>query len=84
MSYFCDLVQSDWEDRAKPFLIGEIGAKEVGVVGNCVGSYFAMHASADPLVKCAFSTHPAHKEVVAFYPVCKTKLTVSHKSFRCK
>jgi len=41
----------------------------VGVVGNCVGTYFAMHISAYDIVKCAFSTHPSHREVVTlFFP----------------
>lgn len=32
-----------------------------------MGSYIVLHASAYPLVRCGFSTHPSHAEVVAYY-----------------
>ena len=56
--------QYDWEDTLKPFL-DSLGVTSVGTVGTCWGSYWVVHASADPLVKAGFAAHPFHPETMA-------------------
>ena len=61
------IFQVDWYEKIKPFIQSQ-GAQSVGVVGNCWGAYFVMHTSTDSLVKCGFSTHPAHVGVMGNFP----------------
>lgn len=63
------MFQYDWYDKIVPFITRE-GAEMVGMVGNCWGSYLALHTSASEgnLVKAAFSTHPSHVYFLEFFP----------------
>ena len=44
-----------------------LGILEVGVVGQGIGSYMALHASREYFVKAAFCPYPSHPEVVLSY-----------------
>ena len=55
-------LREDWEFKLNPYLL-ERGARKVGVVGTCFGSYIVVHTSNDDfsdLMKGGVSIHPAH------------------------
>jgi len=60
-------LREDWEFKINPYLL-ERGARKVGVVGTCFGSYIVIHTNADDFSGLMFggvSIHPAHGGLIA-------------------
>ena len=60
-------LREDWEFKLNPYLL-ERGARKVGVVGTCFGSYIVIHTNADDFSGLMFggvSIHPAHGGLIA-------------------
>merc|ERR1712098_206177 len=56
----------DWEFKIQPYLI-ERGARRVGVVGTCFGSYIVIHTHVfgGDLMRGGVSIHPGHPTQMA-------------------
>jgi len=66
-----DTLLADWEFKLMPYLM-ERGARSVGAVGTCYGSYVVMHLSSEGfggfgLMSGGVSIHPGHPGVMAEY-----------------
>ena len=65
-----NLQSDDWDFKLMPYLV-ERGARRVGAVGTCYGSYVVMHLGTSSedfgLISAGVSLHPGHPGVMETY-----------------